>query len=96
MGRSSELAANLKAVKPGVKSTVPSTINIWARNDVLIVGNKNHNTLHPLIGDVLAFEVLQRLTEIGKSEDIHSCFILDFSGIYQKTLSKLKARMKLD
>jgi len=96
MGRSSELAANLKATKPGVKSTVPNDINIWARNDVLIVGNKNHDTLHPLIGDVLAFEVLQRLTEIGEGEDIHSCFILDFSGIYQKTLSKLKARMKLD
>jgi hypothetical protein len=63
---------------------------------VLIVGNKNHDALHPLIGDVLAFEVLQRLTEIGNGVDIHSCFILDFSGIYQKILGRLKARMKLD
>jgi len=95
MGRSSNLSPNLKAAKPGVKSMDPTDINIWARNDVLIVGNKNHDAIHPLIGDVLAFEILQRLTELAKGETIHSCFILDFSGIYQKTLGKLKARMKL-
>ncbi len=96
MGRPSELSAPLKATKRGAKNVVAPEINIWARNDVLIVGNKNHNALHPLIGDVLAFEVLQRLTEISSGGDIHSCFILDFSGIYQKTLARLKARMKLD
>jgi hypothetical protein len=95
MGRPTELSPNLKATRPGVKNLDPTDVNIWARNDVLIVGNKSSSAFHVLIGDVLAFEMLQRLSEVTKGGDIHSCLIIDFSGIYQNVLEKLKERVRL-
>jgi hypothetical protein len=70
-------------------------VNIWARNDVLILASRNKDSAYPVIGDVVLFDVLHQLGKQTDGDDIQACLVVDFSGIYQKALSKLKERMKL-
>lgn len=85
---------NHKAKPVGAKS-IPQDVNIWVRNDVLIIGNHHATSFHARIGDVLAFDIVQQIGHSTEGEDSYACLMIDFSGLYQKTLGKLKDRMRL-
>jgi hypothetical protein len=84
-----------QAKKPAGAGSIPQDVNIWVRNDVLIIGNHSADTFQVCIGDVLAFDIVQQLGQSTEGEESYACLMIDFSGLYQKTLGKLKDRMRL-